>query len=1603
MITSSMITWLQRLARWWWRILGVWMVVAGLGLGGLAILPWTSWLPDPVVASIHPHPNAQAVLLDQSLHITFSTAMNRPSVEQAFSLDPSLPGAWQWQDDQTALWLPENGWSANTHYTATLSRLARSRFRQPLAEVFQSNWTTVSAPVVVGYWPTNQQPLMTTAAPVWIQFDRAMAQPATPPVRFEPFVPPTQRWLNPTTMLIYAPFQAGTSYTVTLENLTDQIGTPVQPFSWTLDTAPLQVLHTTPEAANEVQPTTPLVIEIQGLVPATTFAAITAQLQLQPPQHGTWSVEYTTAGHTAFTFSPQQGWQANQLTATLDLSGSAPLTWSWRVLQPLTIVATVPGRNGLHDPAEEVRLIFAAPPTPAALSSALQIEPPLEDLRLEVLGAEVSIRGAFRPTTAYTLSFQPDPQIPATIVPFQTSAGLASLEIISPTDALSVWHPAQQPHLTLQASKPEQVTAELYQLDRALLLAGLRPGATLLQPARLGLQPVQRWSFGPTQVATVTFDQLAPGIAYLFEARDAASGTIVQHILLVSAVQLYIVTSADQAYVYAVDPQTGLPQADLELVMLQQGSLLASGTTDQKGVWLTPLPPGSHPDAVIGGPESNIVLGFTQAVLTPRQRQFTALLDRPIAHQGERIYVAGTDQSTSSEPFQLRLRNPSGMIVDQYTVPLAPSGAFSQSVRLRAHYEPGAYSVKLGEQQLALQIDPALPDGWNIVVPYQAEAGSQVQGRLMLRTATGLPVALRTITWEVHSADGSWQAQGQLQTDVTGTVLIDLALPATLQPGLLTWRWTLDDHTVQRSMYVVEPSQLMLELDRHVVEPGATIQLTATLPYVSDQPRDQQPIDISISGNAAPERIRGFTNAAGQATFTWRLRGNGRFDFQAFGPTTSSTVQSVWSARAGFSTWDTPAAPELPLAVERSLLRPGQPFRLLPLINTAQARAQLIMPTPQGLEVVTQTWQAGTPIEGTLNPRLRGPQQIVVLLETASGTRIATTTVVYDGSEALALLNADTQLQPLTQQPLTYTLLLHPTLPSPTTIQPSLAPHQRAGIHGPGMLVIESATAAQVIPLELESVLPAKIIAPPQLHQGDQALVYVLNDQLKRSLTPAAPPGLSSGPGLVLDMYDSADSSAPSGWWLTATAAGTSGLTATLGFDQLLLSQPVTVNPTYTRPYIWQSLVLTQPQTLTLTSQAAPLLLATAPGISGLYTAALTSLESDPTLLARAGRIALAQSDPDLPLPYEDIAFMLGAQQASGGWGWGNGEADALLSGYIMRLLATGTPNNDVQHMLERADSYLQAQQAHIEDTYTHVVIQAALARYKTIAVEPLLNLLKQPELPADQQLLLLQALLDQRLDRRAQAMIERLDPFSMLQPSDSSAPWMTAQYRVALLASSIWQVDPSNPALTPILQALGQTWHPDWSNPVATTEILLFLNQLPTASARTTPYSISVDNQPFYSGVLPLEATTITTTVPTLSLHITTRGPVSLAYTQATSASHILVGELRDAWTNELQNSFRPGQLVRLNWTLHVSETLDYVELELPTSPVLAIEAFEAPGFHLQPHGLWARQLQPGSYTISMVGRPAFTGTFHWSQPRLNAGGQLLPLDIHMNPLQVQ
>ncbi|MGD8752897.1 MAG: Ig-like domain-containing protein, partial [Anaerolineales bacterium] len=386
-------------------------------------------LPPAVVES--DPPPGPGFPLQGPLTLYFNQQMDRPSVENALSGQPSLAGRFEWLDDTTVVFKPDAALLPDTDVSVSINTSARAANGLTLPEPLRLDFRTVAPLQIVQTLPEPDQNEVNPSSALVVTFN----QPVVPlgeaitssPEAFhlEPPADGRGEWVNTSTYIFYPepPLAGGVSYRVQLNSdLRSTAGAPLlfdadasvlsEP-QWSFTTAQPRL-----EAVNldQIQGNVPLDISVEmnfnqpmeARSAEENFSLLGPSTQRVPGQFG-WNADFTT-----LTFTPTQLLERG-VDYTLILQGSAQaqggtalgqdFSTQFRTIPELSILRTEPGQ-GLGTPIYRgVVIYFSGPIESDEVLNYVTLEPSVTNLRHWWDGDRraLYINGDFTPVTDYNL------------------------------------------------------------------------------------------------------------------------------------------------------------------------------------------------------------------------------------------------------------------------------------------------------------------------------------------------------------------------------------------------------------------------------------------------------------------------------------------------------------------------------------------------------------------------------------------------------------------------------------------------------------------------------------------------------------------------------------------------------------------------------------------------------------------------------------------------------------------------------------------------------------------------------------------------------------------------------------------------------------------------------------------------------------------------------------------------------------------------------------------------------------------------------------------------------------------------------------------------
>lgn len=1025
------------------------VVLASLALPGARffVLPLLSASPAVVLTS--PSDGARDVAPRASLTIQFSAPMNPPSVERALRIEPATEVVYDWNADRTTLTItPTTALQTGTRYRITITEAALSRHFRPLTQPFTFTFETAPPAAVTALWPRDGSTAVPLDTPISVRFSRPIVSPdalarvtTLPALRSDPPLSGNATWLDPATLLFRPsePLRPGVRYTFFLDpDLADQNGAPLgRTYSWSFTTlAPAVRDVSPPPNARQVGPYEPLRIAFSQPVDLQTLENA---LSITPPVSGALEAALLPDGTQVVTYTPAVAWQSETaytiaLPATL-ADGTPflaqPYQWSFIVAPKPALIGRFPGEGQLLPPGGNVRLIFSTPVDAEALRTQLRIEPPVESLRVITNDGEARIDAQLQAATLYTIT------IPASLsdragvsfereyqLRFFTAPAAPSLTLPEVNGRVIRAFPDQTISLLTRRTNLSELRLALYRLDEATLLRALSFSDaewTTFEPARYGLSLLRSWSeplADPLNTTvesrvTATLDDgspLPPGIYFLRIRTPERAGTGV--ILVVSRAALSLQIIGQRAIVWATDDISATVIPDAPIAVYRQGSLVAAGRSDERGVWTVDLTGVNPRDLIaISGdlPAFAALDAPPQSAPAPRLHVVLAT-DRTVYPPGEQVAVRGFVRQTGAQAFDppalgqtldLDMRDPSGRSVRRQ-ITLDSTGAFETVIPLPSDAPSGIYRIATPQDERTMttfRVEASPPP--LLVTVTSAPQGQNLTLLVTVRTPEGLPVANASIDWTLNYEpplpidDGTVFGKPDPPPPLSGSDITDdngaLAIVIPSDPWhQYRFRASIAEPygpsvTVERLIEAPPAPRVGLRASSQIVSAGApaTVEIATLL---GDQPLPAQRVQVEatrLNGDAsdiaaaspADQAILSrviVTDSSGRATITAPLPAPGIYRVRAslIGITPAPTPVDLimYAYQPGFTDWMTPRSGGTLLS-DRLQYQPGDTALLLPLEPLPAAPALLTVQRTSGdVREELRMVRAGEPVTLTLTP-----------------------------------------------------------------------------------------------------------------------------------------------------------------------------------------------------------------------------------------------------------------------------------------------------------------------------------------------------------------------------------------------------------------------------------------------------------------------------------------------------------------------------------------------------------------------------------------------------------------------------------------------------------
>lgn len=589
--------------------------------------PRSSEKLPPALVETDP-PAGSRIGRSKAITFYFNQAMEQPSVEAALQGEPAPTGRFEWLDEATVRFTPDQAYPASIPVMFDFSTAARAANGLALQETAQVNFETAGPLKVADRLPKpgtvdanpSSAVIVTFTDPIVALGAESSAQP--PAFTLQPENPGKGEWVNTSTFIFYPQpaLQGGLTYTIALNpDLKSTSGgllslESLEPAEWTFTTAKPQILSAT-WGQRDLSPLDPsIVLTFNQPMDRTS---VEQNFRLVGPAgvaiKGSfkWSEE-----KPELTFKPdglleRETRYTIQVLAAAAGQGGTPLGADFNLdffsVPVLNVLGTTPPAGTEFFTGYgygSVVIKFSAPLKQSNnYEELVRIEPAISDTSINLTddGYSLVVNSAFNPSTKYTfqvsgeiqdawetklgkdvvLSLVSEPSPPSLAVPAAQASG--QLIFISTSDT----------SLLAYATNLSAVYLELGHLDlgtfQNLASQNVDPASVALkadyswsQPLNLGANFNQAVKLPLTPSKTA----LTPGLYYLkVSAPELANAPAAPYLLVVSRTQLTMKAGPYEVTTWAVDlpGQTALPNQQIA-IYADQGKRMGDCTTDQDGL-----------------------------------------------------------------------------------------------------------------------------------------------------------------------------------------------------------------------------------------------------------------------------------------------------------------------------------------------------------------------------------------------------------------------------------------------------------------------------------------------------------------------------------------------------------------------------------------------------------------------------------------------------------------------------------------------------------------------------------------------------------------------------------------------------------------------------------------------------------------------------------------------------------------------------------------------------------------------------------------------------------------------------------------------------------
>ena len=716
------------------------LLIPGLPTATPALPTPTSYqqaLPPRLVETDPP----MGTVLGHTSEITFyfNQAMNKTSVESSLRGLPE--GTFTWNDEETLVFKPTQPYQPNSELKITIASSIQTANGFGIQEPIDLSFTVADYLRAMTVLPREGASDADVQSAVIISFNQPVvplgADNSSLPVAFnlQPSVKGSGEWINTSTFAFYPePAMAGgTDYTISLNpDLKTETGVGLEGgavSTWKFGTARPRVVTIEPPGDRRMALAPEIKLTFNQPMDVTSVESNFKFSGNEGPLDGTfkWSED-----DTVLMFTPDALLTRN-VGYILNVGGAAKSKGGMTLGDEYGAVLNTVDQFAVGSTTVNYGLVTFALTSPLAqgdYSEFVKISPDVDfSAFVSEDGLSFDVYGNFLPETNYVIEISAklrdregqslgDPFIldfltapaPAALTPQLFGSSVAFVRPDEPAlyaKAVNIQGAdVTVAPLTLQDFFSLQISYENQQ-------AYVPTDATLFQP---------RFTLQPSETEDVLLplarqnNQLLPGLYYVGVSSpqlEVAGKSI--YFAASSQVNLTFKVGATEAMVWAVDLPSQTPVANAPVTIYDDaGNSLASGTTDEDGIWKGPLSPTQGQlYAMLGAPgDENFSLAISNwgigisawdfgysYDLKPPHTVIYMYSDRPMYRPGQTVYFRGVVRQAFNGRYELppvndvpiTLHDPNGTQLLALNAQLSPYGTFSGEYKLPDTAAPGYY------------------------------------------------------------------------------------------------------------------------------------------------------------------------------------------------------------------------------------------------------------------------------------------------------------------------------------------------------------------------------------------------------------------------------------------------------------------------------------------------------------------------------------------------------------------------------------------------------------------------------------------------------------------------------------------------------------------------------------------------------------------------------------------------------------------------------------------------------------------------------------------------------------------------------------------------